>query len=172
MDGRTFDVLVKWAGQACTRRLAISGLAAALFGLGRATRVAAEVETAGCAKKGDDCLNNYGCCEGLKCRVPDGEEIGTCVTKNNSDKRCKRDRDCKKGEECRNRRCKNKDNKGGDGRKGDRCRQDRDCKSGLKCKRDRCEDDNSCGRERDRCKTNGDCCNALICDRGDNRCRK
>jgi hypothetical protein len=175
MDGRTFDVLVKGTGRDCTRRRALAGLAAALIGLPAARKAAAQVETAGCAKKGDDCLNNYGCCEGLKCRIdrPDLDPpIGTCVNKNNSDKKCREDRDCKNGERCKNGKCKNKNSDGGNGDKGDRCNNDNDCKSGLRCKDGKCKDENNCGREDDRCRTNGDCCNALICDRDEGRCRK
>ena len=172
MDGRTFDVLVKRAGQACTRRRALSGLAAALVGLPAAKRAAAQVEVAACSKKGDNCFTNYACCEGLKCRIPEGDEFGQCIDKNDSDRKCRDDRDCRKGERCKNGRCKNKNSKDGNGNKGDRCNTNNDCKSGLRCKDGKCKDENSCGREGDRCQSSGDCCNALTCDRGDKRCRK
>lgn len=172
MDGRIFDTLVKGTGKACTRRRALSGLAAAAFGLAAAKRVAAEVEVAGCSKKGDNCFTNYACCEGLKCRILEGDEYGQCIDKNNSDRKCREDRDCRSGERCKNGRCKNKNHSGGSGNKGDRCNNDNDCKSGLRCKDGKCKDENRCGREGDRCRSSGDCCNALTCDRGDGRCRK
>lgn len=172
MDSTTFDALTRGVGAACTRRRALGGIAAGVLGLAAARTAAEAVETAGCAKKGDDCLNNYGCCSGLKCKVEGKEEIGRCVDKNNSDDRCKRDSDCRKGEVCKNKRCKNKGSGSGDGRDGDKCNDNDDCRSGLRCKKGRCRDDDKCGRERDRCKTNGDCCNALVCDRNTNKCKK
>jgi len=172
MDGKTFDTLVRGTGHACTRRTALAGLAAAAFGLGVAREAALAVETAACAKKGDDCLNNTGCCSGLKCKINGGEQVGKCIDKNSSDKRCNSDRDCKNGEHCKNGKCKNKNGGGGNGNKGDRCNNNNDCKSGLRCQNGKCKDDGGCGREGDRCHNNGDCCNALTCDRNDKRCRK
>lgn len=172
MDGKTFDALTRGVGADCTRRRAIGGILAGVLGLAATRDAAQAVETAKCAKKGDDCLRNSDCCSGLKCDLSGGGKIGECIDKNNSDDRCRDDRDCRKGERCVNKRCKNKGSGDGDGREGDKCNDNDDCRSGLKCKKGRCRDDDKCGREGDRCQTNGDCCNALVCDRDKNKCKK
>ncbi|MFM9105789.1 MAG: hypothetical protein ACKOWF_03735 [Chloroflexota bacterium] len=172
MDARVFDVLVRGAAQACTRRRAVVGLAAALLGLPAAERAAVSAVSAGCSKKGDNCFTNYACCEGLKCRIARGDEYGQCVNKNDSNRRCRDDEDCRRGERCKRNRCKNRNRRNGEGNKGDRCNNDNDCRSGLRCERDRCKNDGRCGREGDRCRRNGDCCNAMTCNRDDGRCRR
>ncbi len=170
MDSKTFDVLTRGVGAACTRRRALGGIVAGALGLAAARGVAEAVETAKCAKKGDECLRNTDCCDGLKCKRP-GEKIGECVNKNNSDDRCKRDSDCRKGEICKNNRCKNKGS-GGDGNEGAKCNDKDDCHSGLRCKNGRCRKDDHCKDRDERCKNNGDCCGALVCDKDSRKCKK
>ncbi len=171
MDNKTFDTLTRGVGAACTRRRALGGIVAGALGLAATRSIAQAVEVEGCAKKGDDCLNNYGCCKGLKCKIKGGKEIGQCVEKNNSDKRCKRDSDCRKGEVCKNDRCKNKGS-GGDGKEGEKCNDRDDCRSGLRCKNGRCRKDDKCKDLNEKCKNYGDCCGALVCDKDSKKCKK
>ncbi|MFM9105790.1 MAG: hypothetical protein ACKOWF_03740 [Chloroflexota bacterium] len=147
MDRETFDSLTRGVGKGCTRRNALAGLAAGLFGLGVAKRVAADVATAACGNSGDNCLRNTDCCSGLKCRGgdPSSGTVGECVSKGGS--KCRSDYDCARSESCIKGRCTRQD----------QCRQDRDCKIEQICTRGRCVNG---------CRGDQDCRKRNYCDRG------
>lgn len=169
MDRSQFDLLTRAFAGATDRRTAIRGFVAGLLGASVVTQVEAAPAPEACAKCNDECLNNYGCCSGLKCKRP-GSGIGTCVAKSSTDNRCDVDEDCRSWEHCSGKgRCKNSYKCA---EKGQRCKNNEDCQSGQKCKDGKCKDTNSCGRTGDRCKRNGDCCNALVCNRDTNKCEQ
>lgn len=169
MDRSRFDVLTRAFARATDRRTAVRGFVAGVLGATAMSQVDAAPAPQACAKCNDECLNNYGCCDGLKCQRP-GSGIGTCVAKSSTDDRCSVDEDCRSWEYCNNSgRCRNSYKCA---EKGQRCKNNEDCKSGEKCKNGKCKDTNSCGRNGDRCKRNGDCCNALVCNRDTRKCEQ
>ncbi len=110
MDSNRFDDLTRGLTATCSRRTALTGLAAGALSLGLAKGVLAQsVEPSGCkvrrCKKGqlnDKCKKNGECCGGLKCK---------------------------------NKKCKFKNGHGG---AGDWCKNDRDCNAKFFCKKNQC----------------------------------
>ena len=155
MDTNAFDALVRGFGTRGSRRAAVMGLAAGLFGLGTAKSAAAPVgvEALTC---GQYCEEDAECNAGLRCGAASEE----CVKIPNSKQHCNDNGDCPAiYETCKsNGRCANtlapKD--------CPECRKDGDCAvtgahciDGL-CLEPECTSDDDC-RRRERCNGKGRC---------------
>jgi hypothetical protein len=157
VDSKTFDTLTRDFGSQRSRRAALQGLAAALFGLGFARSASAQV-SAELATCGQSCSGSEDCNAGLRCSRPAGFS-GICVAIADSRVSCNRNINCQRNFElCRNGRCVNQST-------CDRCNIAEDCPSGQACRRGNCGE---CNRDRD-CRSNEVCRNGK-CKRSRNRC--
>ena len=172
MDGRSFDTLARGIGVARTRRDALKGIAAGLFGLGAARGASAQV-TGELARCGQKCRNSAQCNAGLRCasgrcaRIPDSRDScrrntdckldyevcqsQRCVNDvvcNNNNNRCDRDGDCPGSQVCRGGRCESG------------CRTSNDCRSDETCRNGRCE------KNSNDCRRDSDCRNDEVCNSG------
>jgi len=177
MDGKTFDVLARGFGSRRSRRDAVKGLAAGLFGLAGARTAAAQVggELLGC---GATCANDGQCNAGLRC----SKRSNRCISRGDSFTRCNTGLDCPLNYEvCKDGRCVNQEVCIAAG-----CGRDADCAAGEVCRNGTCIRGNSCNNNddcpRDRrcrggrcvlnatCNDNDDCRRSERCRNG--RCRR
>ncbi len=174
MDSKRFDALARGLGAQRSRRDAVKGIAAGLFGLGAAgaaVRGSAAQVDADRATCDDPCAFDSDCNAGLRCRngrctpIKDSErrcsgsiqcprffeicQNGRCVNQTTCEEnRCRRNAQCRRDEVCRNGRCE-----GGSGT----CRRNSDCRRDEVCRNNRCERDSA------RCSRNSDCRRNEVC---------
>ena len=128
MDSKTFDALTRGLGSQGTRRHALKGIAAGLFGLGAAKGAAAQDFTAQRNTCRQKCQGTRDCNSGFRC----GPGSESCVALPSSRDRCDRNLECRsKDEVCKSGRCVNQvdcpecfENDDCPGRRG-RCRNGR-----------------------------------------------
>jgi len=109
VDANRFDALTRTIGEQTTRRTMLKTAAgSALAALGM----------------------------GALGRVALGQDVAVESNGFKGDK-CKKNKDCKKGLQCKNKKCKYKHGCGG--KKGDACKNNGDCCGGFKCKGKKCK---------------------------------
>ena len=167
MDKNAFDALVRGLGAGRSRRTALKGLAAGLFGLGIGREAKAQVggEALVCRQF---CDSDADCNAGLRC----GKASDQCFAVPDTRKRCNGNSDCPvRYEICgSNGRCQNTQNCFECKRDGDCANADQSCRDG-RCVvvKPQCNDDDDCRRvercENRRCVSRGTCVE-------DNDCRR
>jgi hypothetical protein len=157
VDRGAFDALVRGMGSQRSRRGALKGLAAGLFGLGVGRETSAQIGSEALVCR-EFCDTDKECNAGYRC----GRASGQCFAVPSTRKRCNFNGDCpSRFEVCLNFRCQNTvdciecrrngDCPGTDGRCREgrcrvdtrrRCEEDRDCPRNQRCtRRGRCVDD-------------------------------
>jgi hypothetical protein len=145
MEGRQFDKWTRTIARASRRdsvKLLLASVIAAPVAIAGGRSALAEIDAAGCGKKGDGCDNNNDCCDKFRCKN------GRCKDKNNNNNNgcgkkgdgCDNNNDCCNNFRCKNGSCKddNNNNNNGCGKDGDSCNDNGDCCNNFKCKNDRC----------------------------------